>query len=375
MKKRKIAISLNNDTLDLVDEFMGKSSLSSRSQAIEHLINRAVNKDPPRKAVLLIRDKDQKYLFENFAGKTILEHHVTFLKENNIKEIYLVTKTSEEFNASTLRILRDGEVKIVDEIVSKGTAAALNLLRDKLFGNFIVINADTFNDFNIKKMISQHLKNQNIATIGLISAPDPEKSGSVVLDGSYIVSFKEKQFHSSSNVISAGIYILNSRIFSLINLKTRSLEEDVFPILAKNRSAQGFFTFGKFLHVPDKMMEIPIAELIDRYSIMRLKVERISDSYLNNELEALQHSIDRYKERGILVMGEWIQKLYEINGKMWDLEHDIRKGKEGELGLEEVGRRALLIRDLNKQRISVKNEITDMTGSGFKDIKMNHASE
>ena len=96
MKKRKIAISLNNDTLDLVDEFMGKSSLSSRSQAIEHLINRAVNKDPPRKAVLLIRDKDQKYLFENFAGKTILEHHVTFLKENNIKEIYLVTKTSEE---------------------------------------------------------------------------------------------------------------------------------------------------------------------------------------------------------------------------------------------------------------------------------------
>ena len=375
MKKRKIAISLNNDTLDLVDEFMGKSSLSSRSQAIEHLINRAVNKDPPRKAVLLIRDKDQKYLFENFAGKTILEHHVTFLKENNIKEIYLVTKTSEEFNASTLRILRDGEVKIVDEIVSKGTAAALNLLRDKLFGNFIVINADTFNDFNIKKMISQHLKNQNIATIGLISAPDPEKSGSVVLDGSYIVSFKEKQFHSSSNVISAGIYILNSRIFSLINLKTRSLEEDVFPILAKNRSAQGFFTFGKFLHIPDKMMETPLAELIDRYSIMRLKVERIGDSYLNNELEVIRHSINKYKERGILVSEEWIQKLYEINGKMWDLEYDIRKGKEGELGLEEVGRRALLIRDLNKQRISVKNGIAEITGSGFNDIKMNNASE
>jgi len=374
MKKRKIAISLNNDTLGLIDEFMGKSSLSSRSQAIEHLINRAINRDPPRTAVLLIHEEGQKYLFENYAGKTILEHHIRFLKENNIKEIFLVTKTSDDFNVSVFKILRQGEVNVIDEVTSKGTAAALNLLKGKLFGNFIVINADTFNDFNIKKMISQHLKNQNIATIGLISAPDPEKRGSVVLDGNYIVSFKEKQFHSGSNVISAGIYILNSRIFSLINLETRSLEEDVFPILANNRSVQGFFTFGKFLHIPDKMMEIPLAELIDRYSIMRLKAERIGDPYLNNELVVLQHSIDRYKERGTLVSEEWIQKLYEINGKMWDLEYDIRKGKEGELGLEEVGRRALLIRDLNKQRVSVKNEIADMTGSGFKDIKMNHAS-
>jgi hypothetical protein len=55
---------------------------------------------------------------------------------------------------------------------------------------------------------------------------------------------------------------------------------------------------------------------------------------------------------------------------MWTLEADLRKGKEGELGLEEVGRRAIAIRDLNKQRVTLKNSI-----SKFKDIKINHVSE
>jgi len=70
-----------------------------------------------------------------------------------------------------------------------------------------------------------------------------------------------------------------------------------------------------------------------------------------------------------------LERLYDINGKIWDLESDIRKGKEGELGLEEVGRRAIMIRELNKKRISVKNQITEETNMGFKDVKMNHASE
>ncbi len=374
MNKSKIAISIGNEVLSLVDEFMEKSTLTSRSQAIEHLINKAINKDPPTKAVLLIRDKDQKFLFEEFAGKTLLEHHAEFLRENGIQEIFLVTKTNEDFNASVFGILKPGMIEIVDEGDAKGTAAALNVLRSRLNGNFIVINADTFNDFNIKKMISQHLNNNNTATIGLISAPDPENRGSVVLDGHYIVSFAEKQA-TSSNIVSAGIYVLNSRIFSTFTENTKSLEIDVFPLLAQNRTAQGFFTFGRFFHAPDKMMEIPLAELLDRFSIMKLKMERIGDPYLKGEFDSLQKGINKYKDRGIDVKEDWLTRLYDTNAKMWDLEHDIRKGKEGELGLEEVGRRALAIRDLNKQRVSIKNEITDATGFGFRDVKMNHASQ
>lgn len=121
-------------------------------------------------------------------------------------------------------------------------------------------------------------------------------------------------------------------------------------------------------------MEMPLAEVLDRLSILRLKVERINEPHLKKELDAFNKTVDEFKNRGINIKVEWVASLYQINAKIWDLEADIRKGKEGELGLEEVGRRAILIRDLNRERVSLKNKIIDETGIGFKDVKVNHAS-
>ena len=122
-------------------------------------------------------------------------------------------------------------------------------------------------------------------------------------------------------------------------------------------------------------MEMPLAEVIDRFVIVRLKTERIKTEDKRDEYEHYEKVLEEYRKKGINIKQEWIEKLYEANGKIWDLESDIRKGKEGLLGLEEVGRRAIKIREANKIRISIKNEIVEATGSGFKDIKMNHASQ
>jgi len=86
-------------------------------------------------------------------------------------------------------------------------------------------------------------------------------------------------------------------------------------------------------------------------------------------------AIQEFKNNGIKIKDEWLNELYIVNAKIWDLESDIRKGKEGELGLEEVGRRAILIRNLNRERVALKNKIIEETGIGFKDVKMNHASQ
>ena len=122
-------------------------------------------------------------------------------------------------------------------------------------------------------------------------------------------------------------------------------------------------------------MEMPLPELLDRLVIVRLKAERIKEEEKEKELEFYMTELEEYRKKGFIIKDEWLERLYDVNGKIWDLEADIRKGKEGELGLEEVGRRAILIRNLNKIRISIKNEITEVTGSGFKDVKVNHASQ
>ena len=57
------------------------------------------------------------------------------------------------------------------------------------------------------------------------------------------------------------------------------------------------------------------------------------------------------------------------------MEDDIRKGKVGHLSLEEVGRTALKIRESNGVRIGIKAKVVNATGIGYREIKVNHASE
>ena len=127
-------------------------------------------------------------------------------------------------------------------------------------------------------------------------------------------------------------------------------------------------------------MRYPLDELIDKRSIIQLKMERIPirKEELKGEYEDYTESILEYETDNItspMDVVEWHEELYKINGQIWDLEADIRSGKEGILGLEEVGKRALAIRNLNSERILVKRDIVARTGVGYKDIKDNHASQ
>lgn len=119
-------------------------------------------------------------------------------------------------------------------------------------------------------------------------------------------------------------------------------------------------------------MLYPLPDLLDRISIAKLKVERIGEDSCRTEYESLLKEVDSYKFEEAEY---YISKLYEVNSKIWDMESDIRSCKEEELGLEEVGRRAILIRKTNKIRVTLKNEIAERSNSGFVDIKMNHGSE
>lgn len=115
-------------------------------------------------------------------------------------------------------------------------------------------------------------------------------------------------------------------------------------------------------------MLYPTPDLYDRYTIECLKRDRASADNAAHII-ALNNAID---ERGR--HEDLIEELYTINGKIWDLESDIRKGKDGELGLEEIGRRAIAIRELNNVRIFQKNVVAQRFGE-FGENKYNHASE
>jgi len=126
-----------------------------------------------------------------------------------------------------------------------------------------------------------------------------------------------------------------------------------------------------------QIVAMPICELCDRLTIAKLKLQRLPEDELNKTL--LQKQI-AYYETGIDYTDpkicNLIAALLDINGQMWDAEHDIRKGLDAMLGLAEIGKRALKIRNLNCIRVSIKNEITLLAGQPeFSDCKMNHISQ
>lgn len=82
-------------------------------------------------------------------------------------------------------------------------------------------------------------------------------------------------------------------------------------------------------------MEYPLDELLDKRSIIQLKIERIEGDFLEKEslkreFSDYTNAIKEYINKRVCTdeeVNEWHKQLYEINEKIWDLESDIRKGK------------------------------------------------
>lgn len=122
---------------------------------------------------------------------------------------------------------------------------------------------------------------------------------------------------------------------------------------------------------------MPICELCDRLTIVALKLERLPDSEIDKEELKKQYD---YYTRGVDFNNPQIcaalSELKMHNAHIWDLEYEIRKGLDEQLGYEEIGKRAVKIRDVNRLRVNLKNQISEIAGqSEFKDCKMNHVSE
>ena len=117
-------------------------------------------------------------------------------------------------------------------------------------------------------------------------------------------------------------------------------------------------------------MKMPLSEILDRYTITKLKLERTNED-VSDELRTYKREIENpdYVERSNQI-ASFIDRLYGINGQLWDTEKDIRN--DVDMPLKEVGRLALKVRDLNCERNEIKAEIVDVFAEGFKEIKINY---
>jgi len=249
MKKTKIAISLDKDLLDEIDSKVDGSVIRSRSQAIELFLGKGLREQGITTAVILASKAHHNILLKEVKGKKLILKQLEFFKNNGIKEVFIVTQHSPLIN-QIIDITKDSGVEVrVFEKESKGNADALFSTKDKLKKSFIIMSGDTYNEFNLKKMIKKHLESKKLMTMGLMSMEKTAEYGNVVLDGDMVVEFQEKPKKNISNVVNAGIYIFKREIFNLFDKNTISLEKDLFSKVAGIKQAVGFFTHGEYMHL------------------------------------------------------------------------------------------------------------------------------
>jgi hypothetical protein len=128
-----------------------------------------------------------------------------------------------------------------------------------------------------------------------------------------------------------------------------------------------------------KIIPMQISEVADRYAICLLKAQRLPSKEERDYFsEQADHYLDALPDALVSPTGQQFTRfkaLLDINMNIWDTESDIRTGAaDTDLDLAMIGNLALRVRDLNRQRCKIKNDISDHFG-GYKECKHNYGKD
>lgn len=145
------------------------------------------------------------------AGKPILEHIFDFLPDSIDEAILIVGYESEKIKSYLGKKFRGKKINYVTQDIASGTAHALQLACPFLDPEqkFLLIYADDLHD---KKSIERCVKHPR----GLLvyESPNPQNFGVIITDKNQkIVEIEEKPEKPKSNLVAAGIYVLDNHIF------------------------------------------------------------------------------------------------------------------------------------------------------------------
>ncbi|MBT3420898.1 MAG: nucleotidyltransferase family protein, partial [Euryarchaeota archaeon] len=167
-------------------------------------------------------------------GRPVIEYVKDAMVDAGVSNIIVTTG----YKGDMLEELVDGwcseesqlESSVNQESTPMGTAGSVRLLLDQLQDTFIVGSGDSVLSCDLKKLVERHKTSNAKVTMALWEVENPSEFGIVGLseqqsgevDGSleegYVVRFKEKPKaeEAFSNVINAGLYIIEPEALALV---------------------------------------------------------------------------------------------------------------------------------------------------------------
>ena len=124
---------------------------------MEFFLKKGLQEQSINTAVLLIKGYHQKNLLKKLNGKTLIKNQLDFFSQYGITNLYIVTQHTKNIN---LLLNENSNSNINIEIIetnARGNAEALQFIKDKIKNSFIAMSGDTYNNFDLLKMIKKQI--------------------------------------------------------------------------------------------------------------------------------------------------------------------------------------------------------------------------
>jgi D,D-heptose 1,7-bisphosphate phosphatase len=181
-----------------------------------------------------------------FDNKTFLELLIRHINIFDFENIFILCgyKGKLIYKKFNNKIYNFTYIKCFIEKKQLGTWGAINSIKKKIKNDFLVINADSILNTNIKKIFK--LKSKKILNMYLTKNSIYKSNRKL---SSLVINKDNIEIKKNSRWMNAGIYFFSRKIFNENISNYKSIENDVIPYLIKKKKVGGFLSRSFFLDI------------------------------------------------------------------------------------------------------------------------------
>ncbi len=184
-----------------------------------------------------------------YKGYVIKEYFANYFLHNSDITFHMDLDNKVEFHNKKSEHWKITLVDTGDKTQTGGRLGRVaSFLKDEAF---CFTYGDGLSDVNINDLINFHHKNKGDATLTAVQPPG--RFGALIIEDNFVSRFQEKPLGDNS-WINGGFFVLNSNILNRVIGDEISWEQDVLPILAKERKLSSFKHSG-FWHPMDTLRD------------------------------------------------------------------------------------------------------------------------